>query len=98
MLQAVLRMTEARVKALSASVAQKVYEMTEQDLEALLRLATQALAPQMNHSVPDVRKTVVFCMVEVGEAMGLPLFSQEVMERHLNISQQRLVQIYIERK
>ena len=52
----------------------------------------------MNNAVPDVRKTVVFCLVEVGEAMGLQLFSQEVMEKHLNISQQRLVQIYIERK
>lgn len=64
----------------------------------MIHLASEALAPQMNHTVPDVRKTVVFCLVEVGEAMGLQLFSQEVMERHLNISQQRLVQIYIERK
>jgi len=52
----------------------------------------------LNHGVPDVRKTVVFALVEVGEVMGLELFSTEVMERHLNISQQRLVQIYIERK
>ena len=97
-LQAVLRMTENRVKSLSASVANETYEMTQEDLECLLRLATSALAPQLNHTVPDVRKTVVFCLVEVGEAMGLQLFSTEVMERHLNISQQRLVQIYIERK
>ncbi len=72
--------------------------MSEQDLQGLLRLATEALATQMNNAVPDVRKTVVFCLVEVGEAMGLQLFSQEVMEKHLNISQQRLVQIYIERR
>ena len=86
-LQAILRMAEARIKSLSASVASQTHEMTEEDLEALLRLATIALAPQLNHTVPDVRKTVVFCLVEVGEAMGLQLFSQEVMERHLNISQ-----------
>lgn len=72
--------------------------MSEADLESLLKLATGGLAPQLNNTVPDVRKTVVFCLVEVGEAMGLQMFSQEVMERHLNISQQRLVQIYIERK
>lgn len=86
-MQAILRMAESRVKSLSASVANQAHEMTEEDLEALLRLATIALAPQLNHTVPDVRKTVVFCLVEVGEAMGLQLFSQEVMERHLNISQ-----------
>lgn len=91
-------MTENRVKTLSASLANETYELTQEDLECLLRLATSALAPQLNHTVPDVRKTVVFCLVEVGEAMGLQLFSTEVMERHLNISQQRLVQIYIERK
>lgn len=91
-------MTEARVKHLSASIANMTHEMSEADLDHLLRLATGALAPQLNHTVPDVRKTIVFCLVEVGEAMGLQLFSQEVMERHLNISQQRLVQIYIERK
>ena len=70
-LQAVLRMTENRVKTLSASLANQTYEMTQEDLECLLRLATSALAPQLNHTVPDVRKTVVFCLVEVGEAMGL---------------------------
>ena len=45
----------------------------------------------MNHSVPDVRKTVVFCLVEVCEALGMETFKQFVMETHLNISQQRLV-------
>ena len=79
-------MTESRVKALSAAVSSHVYELTQEDLECLLRLATSALAPALNHTVPDVRKTVVFCLVEVGEAMGLQLFSTEVMERHLNIS------------
>ena len=79
-------MTESRVKALSAAVANRIYELTQEDLECLLRLATSALAPSLNHTVPDVRKTVVFCLVEVGEAMGLQLFSTEVMERHLNIS------------
>ena len=48
--------------------------------------------------MPDVRKTVVFALVEVGDVIGLELFASEVMEKHLNISQQRLVQIYIERK
>lgn len=44
-LQAVLRMTENRVKSLSASLANQTYEMCEDDLEHLLRLATSALAP-----------------------------------------------------
>mmetsp|Transcript_13076 Transcript_13076/g.17678 ORF Transcript_13076/g.17678 Transcript_13076/m.17678 type:complete len:94 (+) Transcript_13076:1990-2271(+) len=70
-LQAILRMAEVRVKALSESVANQAHQMTEEDLEGLLRLATGALAQQLNHTVPDVRKTVVFCLVEVGEAMGL---------------------------
>ena len=44
-LQAVLRMTENRVKSLSACLANQTYEMTQEDLECLLRLATSALAP-----------------------------------------------------
>ena len=52
----------------------------------------------MNNTVPDVRKTVVFCMVEICEAIGLELFKSEVMEKHMSVSQQRLVQIYIERR
>ena len=44
-LQAILRMAEARVKALGTSVANQTHEMTEEDLESLLRLATSALAP-----------------------------------------------------
>ena len=74
------------------------YELTQEDFDNLMHLAAHALAPQLQHSVPDVRKTVVFSLVEVGEAIGYDLFSTEVMEKHLNISQQRLVQIYIERK
>ena len=79
-------MTESSVKALSAAVSSQGYQLTQEDLECMLRLAINALAPQLNHAVPDVRKTVVFCLVEVGDAMGLKLFSSEVMERHLNIS------------
>ena len=86
-LQAVLRMTEVRIKQLITAAANGSHQMSEEDLENLIRLATMALAPQLNNTVPDVRKTVVFCLVEVGEAMGLQLFATEVMEKHLNISQ-----------
>ncbi len=68
-------MAEMRVKELKASIANGSHQMTEEDLQCLLKLAVDALAPQLNHTVPDVRKTVVFCLVEVGEAMGLQLFS-----------------------
>ena len=89
-------MVETRIKALNATMP--AYQPSQDELKWLLRLSTEALAAQLNHTVPDVRKTVVFSLVEVGEAVGLQTFATEVMEKHLNISQQRLVQIYIERK
>ena len=68
------------------------------DIENILGLTQDALAQQVNNPVPDVRKTVVFGLVEVCEAIGNELFTQEVMEKHMSVSQQRLVQIYIERR
>lgn len=79
-------MTESYIKTLGASLNNQSYAMTAEDLDWLLRVAVNALAPQLNHTVPDVRKTVVFCLVEVGDVMGLDLFKTAVMEKHLNIS------------
>ena len=91
-LQAVLRMTEARIKSYCVGLAEgSSAGGRPEDRQVLLELATSALAQQLNHTVPDVRKTVVFCLVEVSQAIGLEVFATEVMEKHLNISQQRLV-------
>ena len=52
----------------------------------------------MNNQIPDVRKTVVFCMVEICESIGYQLFETEVMEKQMSLSQARLVKIYIDRR
>ena len=38
-------MAEGKVKSLKASIANGSHEMTEQDLQCLLKIATAALAP-----------------------------------------------------
>ena len=46
----------------------------------------KALANQLNNTIPDVRKTVVFCLIEICDAMGVQEFNREVMEPLLNVS------------
>lgn len=63
-LQAVLRMTENRVKNFNALLETEMIDYTQQDYHALIKLS-KSLAHQLNNSIPDVRKTVVFCLIEV---------------------------------
>ena len=51
----------------------------------LLKLC-KALAQQMSNSNADVRKTVVFCLVEICQAIGVDHFQTEVIENLLNPS------------
>ena len=96
-LQAVLRMTESRIKTFNALVATNTIEFNQDDFNNLLSVS-KSLAQQLNNTIPDVRKTVVFCLIEVCESLGVQDFTKEVMEPMLNVSQQRLVQIYIDRR
>jgi ABC-type enterochelin transport system permease subunit len=48
---------------------------------------SKALAQQMNNLNADVRKTVVFCLVEICQAVGMDVFQTEVVEQLLSPSQ-----------
>lgn len=41
----------------------------------------------MSNTNADVRKTVVFCLVEICQAIGMEIFQSEVVESLLNPSQ-----------
>ena len=84
-LQAVLRMTENRVKNFNALVENEMIDYNQEDYHSLIALS-KSLSHQLNNSIPDVRKTVVFCLIEVCEAMGVQDFTREVMEPMLNLS------------
>lgn len=47
---------------------------------------SHALAGQMANANADVRKTVVFCLVEICQAVGMEIFQAEVVEGLLNPS------------
>ena len=85
-LQAVLRMVESKIKLLNYNLKSYQAQISPGDMEHLLKLTQESLAQQMNNQVPDVRKTVVFCMVEVCESIGVDLFQSEVMEKHMSVS------------
>jgi len=87
-LQAVLRMAEAKLKSQN--------ELTEAMLEPMWSVAA-ALCEQLSNQSADVRKNVVFGLVEVRLTVGPEMFTDHVMPQ-LNPSQQKLVDIYIKRK
>lgn len=78
-------MTESRIKSFNALVATNSIEFHQDDFNNLSSLC-KSLANQLNNTIPDVRKTVVFCLVEVCDTMGVQDFTQEVMEPLLNVS------------
>jgi hypothetical protein len=82
-LQAVLRMSEHMLK-----VNKDASRSTE---------LTQVLCQRLSHQDADVRKTVVFCLVEVILCQGATLKDLEAKFK-LNPSQVKLVQIYVQRK
>lgn len=61
-MQALLRMTESRVKAINTGkAAQEEYEKVVNELVSV----SEVLCHLMNDQNADVRKTVVFCLVEI---------------------------------
>lgn len=50
----------------------------------------------MSHESPNVRKSLVFCMVEMHFVMEQSDFARYIA--HFNSNQQKLVNIYIERR
>lgn len=66
-------------------------------IENLVSLS-DVLAGQMSNQNADVRKGVVFCMVEIYFVLQEDEIFQEVFMDKLNQSQQKLVDIYITRK
>lgn len=71
--------------------------VTEILIENLQSLA-DALRELMGNPNADVRKSVVFCMVEIHSVFKDEELFQEVFLDKLNQSQQKLVDIYITRK
>lgn len=95
-LQAVLRLAEHQIKVINSKLPEGE-RLGNQKVHYLLTLS-KALAQQMGNPNADVRKTVVFCLVEICQAVGLEVFQSEVVESLLNPSQQKLVHIYIQRR
>ena len=79
-------MTESRIKSFNALVASNTIEFNQDDFSNLVNLS-KALAHQLSNTIPDVRKTVVFCLIEICETMGVQDFTTEIMEPLLNVSQ-----------
>jgi hypothetical protein len=77
-------MAEHQVKSINQTIREEG-EITNVKVDHLLTLC-KALAQQMSNSNADVRKTVVFCLVEICQAIGMDLFQQEVVETMLNPS------------
>lgn len=77
-------MAEHQVKNINQTTREEG-EITSAKIEHLLTLC-KALAQQMSNSNADVRKTVVFCLVEICQAISIDLFQQEVVETMLNPS------------
>ena len=74
-------MTESRVKAINAG------EAHEEDLDKVaneLISVSEVLSQMMNDQNADVRKTVVFCLVEIYQAIGEQLF--EIVMQKLSAS------------
>lgn len=65
---------------------------------ANLESLADVMSIQMCHSSADVRKSVVFCLVEVHAVMGDDDVFGDVFLSKLNEGQQKLVDIYITRK
>ena len=59
---------------------------------------SDALGQLMSNPNADVRKSVVFSLVEISSAIQEDEIFQEVFMDKLNQSQQKLVDIYIQRK
>lgn len=69
-----------------------------QSLVKNLLTMADALSNLMYNQNPDVRKSVVFCLVEIHTIINdNALFEKEFLS-NLNQSQQKLVDIYITRK
>ena len=56
------------------------------------------LAVHLNNENADVRKSVVFCMVEINSIVQDDIWFQQAFLDKLTQSQQKLVDIYISRK
>ena len=65
--------------------------IVEQHLETIL----SPLVDAFKHELADVRKAVVFCLVDVYRVLGEDLLPH--LEEHLSNSQLKLVTIYINR-
>lgn len=83
-LQAVLRMAEHQVKVINSKLADG--EVVSSSKAGHLLALSKALAQQMSNANADVRKTVVFCLVEICQAIGIEAFQSEVVESLLNAS------------
>jgi two-component SAPR family response regulator len=83
-LQAVLRMAEHQVKVINSRLGEG--EVLSSNKVGHFLGLSKALSQQMSNPNADVRKTVVFCLVEICQAIGIETFQSEVVEGLLNAS------------
>ena len=70
-LQAVLRMVEHLIKVINTRLGDET--LSGPRVNDMLAIA-KALAQQMSNQNADVRKTVVFCLVEICQSIGMEKF------------------------
>ena len=104
-LQALLRMVQNKLRYIqklqqgsdSVIPAELQWDQYQDLIQHLMSLA-DVLGAQISNQNADVRKSVVFCLVEICSVVN----DQSVFEREflgaLNQSQQKLVDIYVTRK
>lgn len=96
-LQAVLRMVSNKLKYVQKAKPQGMDADRASLCDHLLTMA-EVLAFLMKNPNADVRKSVVFCLVEIHSAIHDDHTFNDVFMQKLNQSQQKLVDIYIQRK
>ena len=78
----------------SLEIGQQQFSQLIQNLLAL----AEALCILLGNANADVRKSVVFCLVEIHSVLQNNELFQQAFANKLNQSQQKLVDIYITRK
>lgn len=102
-LQALLRMVQNKLRFIQKMQEQTpdapIFKPSEgQLLIENLQSTSDVLASLMGNQNADVRKSVVFCLVEIHSVISDEALFQECFLDKLNQSQQKLVDIYINRK
>lgn len=83
------------IQAFIRQLTKAIKRCPSDKLSGMMRVLTDQMKDSFNHSNADVRKSVVFCLVEIHYIVG-DSFNAYLEE--LSPSQQKLVTIYIQRR